>query len=104
MQMHRKSRRLQSRGWYRVLECNTIDPGEDTPEPYGIIFPEKESDECLYAPDIQVVYPPESKSIDQTFQKNKDVNDEEYFLSKHKCIHKDQKGDDLNIGQETKET
>ena len=48
------------------------------------------------------VYPPESKSIDQTFQKNKDVNDEEYFLSKHKCIHKDQKGDDLNIGQETK--
>ena len=50
-------------------ECNTIDPGEDTPEPYGIIFPEKESDECLYAPDIQVVYPPESKSIDQTFQK-----------------------------------
>ena len=31
-----------------------------------------------------------------------DVNDEEYFLSKHKCIHKDQKGDDLNIGQETK--
>ena len=57
---------------------------------YIFVFLEKESDECLYAPDIQVVYPPESKSIDQTFQKNKDVNDKEYFLSKHKCIHKDQ--------------